>query len=74
MHVIERVWFLSYSQSKCAMSDRAHEGALEFQRDYSQLCFYRAHEGIATDVNGSKDEIVFQKLQNFWVAKALMSS
>ena len=32
--ILRGVWFLSYSQSKCAMSDRAHEGALEFQRDY----------------------------------------
>ena len=28
------VLFLSYSQSKQAISDRAHEGALEFQRGF----------------------------------------
>ena len=48
------------------MSDRAHEGALEFQRDYIS--------GRMRVQRMSMGEIVFQKLQNFWVAKALMSS
>ena len=36
--ILGGVWFLSYGQSKCAMSDRVHEGALEFQRDYISGC------------------------------------
>ena len=32
--ILGEVWFLSYSQSKCVMSDRAHEGSMEFQKDY----------------------------------------
>ena len=27
--ILRGVWFRSYSQSKCAMSDRAHEGATD---------------------------------------------
>ena len=51
--ILGGVWFLSYSQSKCAMSDRAHEGLLEFQRDMFPGAWGRnGRQWVITDGNG----------------------